>query len=66
MRAHAVVTITVDVTLTQPWSDQCTVGEVRKTAIAEAKGTIGNMIQGTVNIRMTEEPRVRIVHQGDI
>lgn len=57
MKATAIVRVEVEVTMTQPWGDECTLGQVYTQARSQA---IELVRQGT-SLRIIGEPKVRTV-----
>ena len=65
MSATAVVTVTLRVTLSQPWSNEERVGQVIRGASLEAKQTVSNLIKDRDGVDMTEPVTVRVIYQED-
>jgi hypothetical protein len=63
MSASAIVTVTLRVSLTQPWSDAATVKEVKEQAKFEALNTVRRLIKGKHQINLVEDPTVKIIYE---
>ena len=65
MPATAVVRVTLNIHLSQPWSDKATVEEVIKQAKREATLTIGNLIHKQKNIDISRPAKVTVIYEED-
>jgi hypothetical protein len=63
MSASAIVNVTLRVTLSQPWGDKATVGEVKKQAKDEALGMVARLIKGKSQINLVSDPTVTVIYE---
>ena len=63
MSATAIVTIKVRVYLSQPWSDEATVGEVIEQASRDGKNRVAQVIAQASNVEMAGEPTVKVIYE---
>jgi hypothetical protein len=63
MSASAIVTVTLRVTLSQPWSDEHKVGDVITQASKEAKDIVYNLIQAQSNVDISKPIKVKVIYE---
>jgi hypothetical protein len=63
MSASAIVTVTLRVILSQPWSDKHRVGDVIDQARREALNTVNRLIENRSDMSIAIEPVVKVIYE---
>jgi hypothetical protein len=63
MSASAIVSVTLRVALSQPWSDKETVGRVKEQAKHEALAAVARLIKGHSNINLVDDPTIKVIYE---
>jgi IS1 family transposase len=61
MTVHAEVHVKLKIAVTDSWSDDCTVAQIKKQALESANGILRSHLSNTTKITMTAEPELTTI-----